>query len=86
MEEVEQKILLEQIFAAYRKSYTSDHPSQKPVERDLKVLFMRVVEEKTLSEIGEELGVGGERIRCIEAKTYRRLAFLLKRLKLNGMY
>ena len=86
MEAVEQKILLEQIFAAYRKTYTSDHPSQKPVERDLKVLVMRVVEGKTLAEIGSEFGVQQERIRQIESKTYRRLAHVIKRLKLNGMY
>jgi DNA-directed RNA polymerase sigma subunit (sigma70/sigma32) len=86
MEAVEQKILLEQIFASYIKTYTSNHPAQKSVERDLKVLFMRVVEEKTLAEIGKEFGVQHERIRQIEAKVYRRLRSVTKRLKLSGMY
>jgi DNA-directed RNA polymerase sigma subunit (sigma70/sigma32) len=86
MESVEQNILLEQIFAAYRKTYGGKNQSQKSVDRDLKVLFSRVVEEKTLAEIGSEFGVQHERIRQIEAKTYRRLAFVTNRLKLSGMY
>ena len=84
MEAVEQKILLEQIFAAYRKEYDGRH--QKSVERELKVLVWRVVEGKTLTEIGIEFGVQRERIRQIEAKTYRRLAFVTNRLKLKGMF
>ena len=86
MEAVEQKILLEQIFAAYRKEYEGRHHNQKSVERDLKVLVWRVVEGKTLAEIGIEFGVQTERIRQIEAKTYRRIAYVLKRLKLKSMF
>jgi DNA-directed RNA polymerase sigma subunit (sigma70/sigma32) len=86
MEAVEQKILLEQIFAAYRKTYDGKNKYQKSVDRDLKVLIMRVVEGKTLTEIGIEFGVQKERIRQIEAKTYRRIAYVLKRLKLKSMF
>lgn len=86
MNAVEQKILLEQIFGAYRKTYDGKNKYQKSVDRDLKVLIMRVVEGKTLAEIGREFGVQQERIRQIEAKTYRRLAFVTNRLKLKGMF
>ena len=86
MEAVEQKILLEQIFAAYRKTYDEKHRHPKFVDRGLKVLVMRIVEGKTLTEIGSEFGLQKQSIRFIEQRTYRRLARVIKRLKLNGMY
>jgi RNA polymerase sigma factor (sigma-70 family) len=42
-------------------------------ERHAKVLRMRFFEEKTLKEVGQELGVTGARIREIEAKGLRLL-------------
>lgn len=51
--------------------------AQKALERlqprQRKVLWMRVINEKTLAECADELGVGRERVRQIEAKALRKL-------------
>ena len=86
MNAVEQKILLEQIIAEYKNSYVSKYRTLESVERDLEVLFARKVDGKTLEEIAKEFGVQRERIRQIEASTIRRIPYVLKRLKLKGMF
>ena len=42
-------------------------------DRHQLVLLRRIVEEATLEEVGEELGVGKERVRQMEGKVLRRL-------------
>ena len=86
MNAVEQKILLDQIIAEYKNSYVSKYRTLESVERDLEVLFARKVDGKTLEEIAKEFGVQRERIRQIEASTIRRIPYVLKRLKLKGMF
>ena len=86
MEAVEQKILLDQIIAEYKKSYVGKYRTLKSVERDLEVFFSRRVDGKTLVEIGKEFGVGRQTIMSVEMRTARRIAYVLKRLKLSGMY
>ena len=86
MNPVEQKILLEQIIAEYKKSYVSKFKTLKSVERDLEVFFARKVDGKTLVEIGKEFGVGREMIRAVEQSTTRRIAHVLNRLKLKSMF
>lgn len=86
MNAVEQKILLDQIIAEYKKSYVSKFRTLESVERDLEVFFARKVDGKTLVEIAKEFGVQRERIRQIEASTIRRIPYVLKRLKLKGMF
>lgn len=86
MNAVEQKILLDQIITAYKNTYVSKYRTLESVERDLEVFFARKVDGKTLNEIGKEFGVQHERIRQIEASTIRRIAYVLKRLKLKDMF
>lgn len=87
MNSVEYKILLEQIIAMYKKVHTSIYYPIESVERDLEVYFSRKVDKKTLRAIGEERGVGAERIRQIEATVTRRFSIILeKNLKLKGLY
>ena len=87
MNSVEKKILLEQIIAMYKKIYINKFYPVESAERDLEVFFSRKVDKKTLRAIGEERGVQGEWIRCIEARTTRRLSFIVeKKLKLKGLY
>ena len=85
MEAVEQKILLDQIIAAYKKTYmVKNWPLS--VERDLEIFFSRNVDGKTLVQIGTEFGISGNRIRQIEEKTTRRLNTIISRLKLKDMF
>lgn len=85
MEAVEQKILLDQIIAAYKRTYmVKNWPLS--VERDLEIFFSRNVDGKTLVQIGTEFGITGNRIRQIEQKTTRRLNTIISRLKLKDMF
>ena len=42
-------------------------------EREMDVVYCRVVDRMTLAAIGKNIGVGRERIRQIEAKAFRKL-------------
>ena len=86
MEAVEQKILLDQIIAEYKKSYVSKFRTLKSVERDLEVFFARRVDGKPLAEIGKEFGVGRQTIMSVEKCTARRIWYVLNRLKLKSMF
>ncbi len=87
MNAVEQKILLDQIITAYKNTYVGrNRRTLESVERDLEVFFARKVDERTLVDIGAEFGVSRNTIMVVEASTTRRIAYVLNRLKLKGMF
>ena len=87
MNAVEQKILLDQIITAYKNTYVGrNRRTLESVERDIEVFFARKVDGKTLVEIGTEFGVSRHTIMVVEAATTRRIAYVLNRLKLKGMF
>lgn len=52
-------------------------------ERERKVLFLRVIEGKTLREVGNAFGVTQERVRQLESKAFRKLRGPLHRRQIE---
>ena len=55
-------------------------------ERAKQIFLLRFDEEKTLDEVGKEMGVSRERIRQIEFKTWKQIRFVLTKQGLNPWY
>ncbi len=52
-------------------------------ERERKVLFLRVIDGKTLREVGDAFGVTQERVRQLESKAFRKLRGPLHRRQIE---